>query len=296
MLDTPGHQEGNEELSLLASEPTNRDDDFFAESFNGVKPLALDNPGPRQGISKEEHDGPLFLALLTGNNNLNDAAQKGANQPQPVPDTLDPRLALQAQATDGQAIPGLLRSKLIVQELISSQTEEEDDGPLLLALLMGNNNNNNNNNNNAAAQPAAIQPAPDTLDPRSTLEAQAIPNSLSSNLPVQELIAQPQTASPVLRLRGLSSESHHGGLNEEKLQFWRDEGYLVVPDALSRDCVAELLRSVNEIADILANADDKRVKSHTYDVGQDYYVSPVGRVLAVPSKRKPLRAAVNDLD
>ena len=290
MSDTPVRQEGNEELSLLAPEPTHRDDDFFTGSFNGVKSLALDNPNLRQGFSEEEeHDGPLFLALLMGNNNLNEAAQKGANQPQPVPDTLDPKLALQAQAPDRQTIPGLLSSKLIVQELTASQTEEEDDGPLLLALLMGN-------NNNAAAQPAAIQPAPDTLDPRPTLQAQAMPGSLSSPLPVQELIARPQTASPVLRLRGLSSELHQGGLNKEKLQFWRDEGYLVVPDALSRDCVAELLRNVNEIADILANADDKRVKSHTYDVGQDHYVSPVGRVLAVPSKRKPLRAAINALD
>jgi len=154
-----------------------------------------------------------------------------------------------------------------------------------------------NNNLNAAAQKGANQPqpVPDTLDPRPKLQAQAIPDSLSSNLPVQELIAQPQTASPVLRLRGLSSGLHYGRLNKEKLQFWRDEGYLVVPDALSRDCVAELLRSVNEIADILANADDKRVKSHTYDVGQDHYVSPIGRVLAVPSKRKPLHAAVNEI-
>ncbi|KAI4640567.1 uncharacterized protein J4E78_010590 [Alternaria triticimaculans] len=225
MLDTPVHQEGNEGLSLLASEPTNRDDGFFEGSFNGVKSLALDIPNPRQDfLNEEEHDGPLFLALLMGNNTLNDAAQKGANQPQLVPDTLDPRSASQAQVTDRQAIPGLLSSKLMVQELVSSQTEEEDDGPLLLALLMGN------NNNNAAAQPAAIQPAPDTLDPRPTLQAQAM------------------------------------------------------PDALSRDCVAELLRSVHEIADILANADDKRVKSHTYDAGQDHYVSPVGRVLAVPSK------------
>jgi len=291
MLDKPVHQKGDEELSLLASEPTNRDDDILEGSFNGVKSSAIDNPYPRQGFSKEEeHDGPLFLALLMGNDNLNDAAQKGANQPQPVPDTLDPRLALQAQATDRQAISDLLSSKLMVQELISSQTEEEDDGPLLLALLMGN------NNNNAAAQPAAIQPAPDTLDPRPTSQAQAIPDSPSSNLPVQELIAQPQTASPVLRLRGHSSELHSGGLTKEKLQFWRDEGYLVVPDALSRDCVAELLRSVNEVADILANADDKRVKSHTYDAGQDHYVSPVGRVLAVPSKGKPLHAAVNTPD
>ena len=291
MLNTRVHQEGNEELSLLDSEPTNRDDDFLAGSSNGVKSSAFDNPNPRQDFPKEEeHDGPLFLALLMGNNNLKEAAQKGANQPQPVPDTLDPRLALQAQATDRQAVPGLLGSKSMVQELISSQTEEEDDGPLLLALLMGN------NNNNAAAKPAAIQPAPDTLDPRPALQAQAIPGSLSSSLPVQELIAQPQTASPVLRLRGLSSELHHGGLNKEKLQFWRDQGYLVVPDALSRDCGAELLRSVNDIADILANADNKRVKSHTYDVGQDQYVSPVGRVLAVPSTRKPLRAAVNEPD
>ena len=271
MLDTPVHQEGDEELSLLASEPTNRDDDFFAGSFNSVKSSALDSPNPMQSFSKEEeHDGPLFLALLMGNNNLNAAAQEGANQPQPVPDTLDLRLALQAQATDRQAISGLSSSKLMVQELISSQTEEEGDGPLLLALLMGN------NNNNAAAQ-----------------QAQAIPDSLSSNLPVQELIAQPQTASPVLRLRGLSSEVHYGGLNKEKLQFWQDEGYLVVPDALSRDCVAELLRSVNEIADILANADDKRVKSHTYDAGQDHYISPIGRVLAVPSKCKHSLAAVS---
>lgn len=109
---------------------------------------------------------------------------------------------------------------------------------------------------------------------------------------MQELIA-PRTVNPVLKLRGLSSESHPRGLDEGKLSFWRDEGYLVLPDALSKESVTELLLSVHESAKILASPDDKRVKSHAYDVGQNHYVSPVGRVLAVPSKRKHVHPSVD---
>jgi len=140
---------------------------------------------------------------------------------------------------------------------------------------------NNNNNANAAKQPAPDeQPISDTLDLRSTMKP---PGTPSARVTVQELIAPPH---PVLRLRGLSSESQPTQLNREQLQFWRDEGYLVVPYALPKEHVAELLRDVHESAEILANADDKRVKLHTYDEGQDHYVSPIGRLLALPSRGK----------
>lgn len=97
----------------------------------------------------------------------------------------------------------------------------------------------------------------------------------------------------MLRLRGLSSESYPGWLSEEQLQFHRDEGYLVVLDVLPVEDVAELLRNVHKSAEILVSSDEKRVKLHTYDEGQNHRASPIGCLLALPSKGRHLNADVD---
>ena len=97
----------------------------------------------------------------------------------------------------------------------------------------------------------------------------------------------------MLRLRGLSSESYPGRLSEEQLQFHRDEGYLVVLDVLPVEDVVELLRNVHKNTEILASSDEKCVKLHTYDERQDHRASPIGRLLALPSKGKHLNADVD---
>ena len=218
MADRRVQQEKDDGSILNAVQPTNESDNLSPRNSDFVRGPVPDNLNPRQEVQMGGgHDGPLFLALLMGNNNLNAAAQQGAAQPQPVPDTLDLRSTTKAKAA----------------------------GVFSVA--------------------------------------------------VKELIAPPRTVKPVLRLRGLSSESYPGQLSEEQLQFWRDEGYLVVPDALPTEDVAELLRSVHESAEILANSDDKRVKLHTYEEGQDHYVSPIGRLLALPSNGKHLNPKVKEV-
>jgi hypothetical protein len=88
-------------------------------------------------------------------------------------------------------------------------------------------------------------------------------------------------------MRGASSEQHVQGLSEEQLQFWRDNGYLVVSDALSKETVAELLSCVHRSAEALATPGHEKVKEHTYDQQQKMHVSAVGRALAILTTSKP---------
>lgn len=137
----------------------------------------------------EDQDGPLLLALLMRDNNLNDAAIAGAamqNADAPISDTLHSREA--------------------VQELLKPSLEQGDDGPLLLALLMGN------NNLNAAAQKGAAQ------------EQMPISNTVDARQAVQELRLQGEQAVPILKMRGVKDETQPSPLSSEQLRFWRDNG------------------------------------------------------------------------
>lgn len=77
MSDIPFQNEGNIYPLPLTPQPKNPDENLLPESFDSVKALASENTAVIQESQTEpEHDGPLFLALLMGNNNLNAALNK----------------------------------------------------------------------------------------------------------------------------------------------------------------------------------------------------------------------------
>ncbi|KAF2663393.1 PhyH-domain-containing protein [Microthyrium microscopicum] len=140
--------------------------------------------------------------------------------------------------------------------------ESDDDGPLLFALLLNNQNNNNNPNANPSANNSDI---------------------LATQTVALELKGEELTANPILRLRGEASAKCRGGLDQEQLQFWKNYGYLVIPDALSAETTLALLQNVHDTAKAMAVGGDQ-VQMHLYVPGQESYVSPVGRALATLTK------------
>ncbi|KAF9691649.1 hypothetical protein EKO04_010520 [Ascochyta lentis] len=253
-------------------------------------------------LPEEGADGPLFLALWMGNNNNNanaaaQPARQPAPQPAPQPDTLDTRFA--------------------VHEVLGPSSGEVShiDGPLLFALLL-NNQNNNNNNPNAAAQTA---PQPDTLDmrfaahevleptgseashedgpllltllltnqnqnlnPQPALMQDLVPDTLDSRLAVMEVTgSQHDDMPPVLKMRGAAQPPL---LADEQVQFYRDNGYLVVPDALSSQTVADLLQCVHESAEAVATG-GPGVRKQEFNKWEKGCVNPNGRVIAALTER-----------
>lgn len=113
---------------------------------------APDTLDPRGSVfelkTHAQDDGalPFLLTLLLNNQNDNQAGNPPPkNQPQPAPDTLDPR---------GQVF----------------EVKPAEDGPFLLTLLL---NNQNNNQANYGKEP---QPAPDTVDPRGRIVFEVKPD------------------------------------------------------------------------------------------------------------------------
>ncbi|KAI9648096.1 hypothetical protein NHQ30_002725 [Ciborinia camelliae] len=76
-----------------------------------------------------------------------------------------------------------------------------------------------------------------------------------------------------------SDESNKGRLSDEQLQFWRDNGYLVIPNAMSGGQTDVLLKTVHEAAETLARGGE-RVQKHSYLPGEESYVHPSGRAIA----------------
>ncbi|KAJ4340933.1 hypothetical protein N0V95_007365 [Ascochyta clinopodiicola] len=200
---------------------------------------STDNNPPEEGI-----DGPLFLALLMGNNNNNaNAAKQPAPDSVPAPDTLDVSFA--------------------VHEVLGPSGIEatDEDGPLIFALMLGNQNNNN-------------QPNPNAKD--------VVPDTLDSKLAVMEVMGTQHSGTPpVLKMRGAAQTVV---LTDEQVQFYKDNGYLVVPDALSSDSVAELLQSVHESAEAIATG-GPGAKKQVFDKWTKNCVNPNGRVIAALTER-----------
>lgn len=165
--------------------------------------------------------------------------------------------------------------------------------PFLLTLLLNNQNNNNN-------PPLTNQPIPDTLHAKHyALEYKTpnVPDGSAANDTKSRVIADTLVAttvalevkqSPILKLRGETSigiAPPSTGLNDDQKQFWQDNGYLVIPNALSDHVTRELLQSVYNIAEFLA-ADGEHVEKLSYLPGQSSYVSPMGRVIATLTEGK----------
>jgi len=110
------------------------------------------------------------------------------------------------------------------------------------------------------------------------------PGSLDSPLAVTELTGLHQPAAPpVLRLRGAAQKWVP---DTTQMQFWKDNGYLVVPDMLSQETVTELLKCVIDSAEAIATGGPgvRRQEFSQWDKG---CVNPNGRVIAALTERKP---------
>ncbi|KAA8575010.1 hypothetical protein MFRU_002g03580 [Monilinia fructicola] len=75
------------------------------------------------------------------------------------------------------------------------------------------------------------------------------------------------------------NEANKGRLSDEQLQFWKDNGYLIIPNALSTVQKDLLLKNVHDAAGTLARGGE-RVQKHSYLPGQESYVHPSGRAIA----------------
>ncbi|KAB8304354.1 hypothetical protein EYC80_003764 [Monilinia laxa] len=75
------------------------------------------------------------------------------------------------------------------------------------------------------------------------------------------------------------NEENKGRLNDEQLQFWKDNGYLIIPNALPTIQKDLLLKNVHDAAESLARGGE-RVQKHSYLPGQEFYVHPSGRAIA----------------
>ncbi|KAJ8115541.1 hypothetical protein OPT61_g2825 [Boeremia exigua] len=93
------------------------------------------------------------------------------------------------------------------------------------------------------------------------------------------LALESSSFASTLRLRGAQPERKFGLLNQDQMQFWKKNGYLVISNALSEIEIHKLLNEAQDTAETLLTGDE-RVRHHVFAPGQDSYVSPAGRVLA----------------
>lgn len=69
-----------------------------------------------------------------------------------------------------------------------------------------------------------------------------------------------------------------GILSTEQLEFWDKNGYLIIPDALSKDVVSELLSEAHQMLDNFPLEDHPMTKFSTGEgadekhVGDDYFL------------------------
>ncbi|TGO83900.1 hypothetical protein BPOR_0577g00020 [Botrytis porri] len=183
-----------------------------------------------------------------------------------IPDVMEMKtqlLELQSpKDTITEAIPDVMEMKTQLLELHSPGNDEANNIPVILKV-------------NSQAQKAQIL---------AMLQGRSIPVTLTSKDTTGNLAngtldrAQVTTAN----LQSSPREAKNGNLSAEQLQFWRENGYLVIPDTLSDSQKDNLLKTVHEAAQVLAGGGE-RVKKHAYLPGQKSYVSPVGRAIATLS-------------
>ncbi|KAM3156509.1 hypothetical protein ABEW05_002935 [Botrytis cinerea] len=230
-----------------------------------------------------EGDGPLLLTMLLANQNQNNGNAVNKAAEKAIADTLDPsdtiteaipdvlemktRLLELKSDTITEAIPDVLEMKTQLLELHSPGNYDANSIPVILKA-------------NSQAQKAQIL---------AMIQGRSIPVSIASNNTkgnyanltldrAQVSAANLQSASSVAL-----NEAQNGKLSDEQLQFWRENGYLVIPDILSDSQKNHLLKTVHEAAQVLAGGGE-RVQKHSYLPGQESYVSPVGRAIATLSE------------
>lgn len=210
-----------------------------------------------------EGDGPLLLTMLLANQNQNNGNAVNKAAEKAIADTLDP------SDTITEAITDVLEMKTQLLELHSPGNYDANSIPVILKA-------------NSQAQKAQIL----AMIQRRSISVSIASNDTKGNYAnltldrAQVSAANLQSASSVAL-----NEAQNGKLSDEQLQFWRENGYLVIPDILSDSQKNHLLKTVHEAAQVLAGGGE-RVQKHSYLPGQESYVSPVGRAIATLSERK----------
>ncbi|TGO50416.1 hypothetical protein BCON_0184g00210 [Botryotinia convoluta] len=185
-----------------------------------------------------------------------------------IPDFLEMKTQLlelhPSKDTITEAIPDFMEVKTQLLELHSPGNDEANSIPVMLKV-------------NSKAQILAM------------LQGRSIPVAIASNgtkgsfangtLDRAQVTAANLQSTPHVAL----NEAKDGNLSAEQLQFWRENGYLVIPDTLSDSQKDNLLKTVHEAAQVLAGGGE-RVQKHAYLPGQKSYVSPVGRAIATLSE------------
>ncbi|KAF7863801.1 hypothetical protein EAF04_006766 [Stromatinia cepivora] len=265
--------------------------------------MALELKPPMEGdtdnLSVDGEDGPLFMTLLLDNQNQNTAASNGGV----VPDNLDPRnltvelktlpLNEDHNSEDAitEAIPDVLEMKTQLLELHSTGdaiTEAIPDVLEMKTQLLELHSPGNAITNgipvilklNSQAQAAQLS---------ALLQGRSIPVAISTKNTVEKITQKTSSGAPIIgsmlqsRANVTLDESKKSCLSDEQLQFWRENGYLVIPNALASDQKDLLLKTVHESAEALAGGGE-RVQKHSYLPGQKSYVHPCGRAIATLSE------------
>ncbi|APA09587.1 hypothetical protein SS1G_06266 [Sclerotinia sclerotiorum 1980 UF-70] len=279
--------------------------------------IALELKPPMEGDTKEidnqsvnGEDGPLLFALMLTNQNNNQKHLKGSGEKgHPVSDTLSPTsIALELKYPDNmkghsvslngnhrsedaitEAIPDVLEMKTQLLELHSPEaiTEAIPDVLEMKTQLLELHSPENTITNgipvilklNSQAQATQI---------KALLQGQSIPVAISTKNTFEKGTQKSSYGAPIIGSIMQSGtkvsvdESKKGRLSEEQLQFWKDNGYLVIPNALPKEQKDLLLKTVHEAAEALASGDE-RVEKHSYLPGQKSYVHPCGRAIATLS-------------
>jgi hypothetical protein len=140
------------------------------------------------------------------------------------------------------------------------EDQELVGGPLILGMLLTNQNNanaaNSGNANNSIVCVAQV-----TLELPATRPAEADKHA-------------------ILRLRGTARQEIEPTVSRDDLRFWRENGYLVIPKAISSAVSSDLVTCVNSTVERLFDTKEEVVvHSHVRDRGEEF-VSPCGRVIA----------------
>lgn len=284
---------GNQNNNAAANPQIQNNGTPIADSLDSRQfTLELDAPQDSSANDTDqfisEGDGPLPLTMLLANQNQNNGNKAAeAAMKQPIADTLDPSDTITEAIPDvmemktqllelhpskdtiTEAIPDVMEMKTQLLELHSPGNDEANSIPVMLKV-------------NSQAQKAQIL---------AMLQGRSIPVAIASNgtkggfangkLDRAQVAAANLQSKPQVALK----EARNDNLSDEQLQFWRENGYLVIPDTLSDSQKDNLLKTVHEAAQVLAGGGE-RVQKHAYLPGQKSYVTPVGRAIATLSERK----------
>ncbi|QSZ37434.1 hypothetical protein DSL72_008530 [Monilinia vaccinii-corymbosi] len=230
-----------------------------------VKPVEIDMSKAIEP-SVNGHDGPLLSMILLTNQNQNNQA---AGDCQPL-DTLNPKhLALELSPPANH-----------------SEETNRGHGPLSISLPL-NKNHYKFEDTITEAIPVVFKwnsqvhqgrLVPVTGDAKSVMENSADQKFHKASI-INTITSKPQSASSIPRLWVAPNEPQKGRLSDEQIQFWKDKGYLVIPNALPREQKDLLLKTVHDVAETLAGGGE-RVKKHFYLPGQKSYLHPSGRAIA----------------